>query len=142
MVDVSGRWVKDRPASDSMGVAARMVHLNFVMTRAIALIKGLDIDHRGDAMDLRIFSEVPFFKVREQYAGHAQRNMRRDLRRGGVTAWMVPRPTHVELHFHWEAPYAGSETDLLVPVGASELHTYHRLTVGGETHIYRQIYRK
>ena len=143
-LDVNGRWVKDRGASDSMMESCRMIRLPWLLRKGVALIKGMDLVQEGTELQVRVFSEVPLLRVVERHGRRLRRNRRRDMRRGGALTKVVMKPTQVEVHFRWGATSsggpAGSETNLLVLKGPDELHVYHRFTVGDRTITYRQVY--
>lgn len=142
---VQGRWLKDRAASDNMDGACDIVHMNFLVRNGVRLVKGMAFKCEPSLLCLQVFSEVPLLKIRERFTlvpGEMSQNLRRDMRRGGVLNWGFPRGTHYELHYEWGAPYGGSGTDLVVPIGPLELHIYSLVASGGRTELFRQVFRR
>ena len=142
---VQGRWLKDRDASDSMDAACDIVHMNYLVRQGIRLVKGMAFQVTHGQFYLQVFSEVPVLKIRERYPlvpGEVAQNRRRDMRLGGVRGSGRACGTHYEIHYEWGAPYGGSGTDLVVPIGPLELHLYSVVTVADRKVLFRQIFRR
>ncbi|EFN57071.1 hypothetical protein CHLNCDRAFT_143825 [Chlorella variabilis] len=154
--DVSGTWIKDRAASDSMEPACDAMRLGGLVRTAIrhappaattpaclslhtlpaVLIRGVEVRLDGGQFTMSVLSGILWFKVTERYPldGAPVQCRRRDLRRGGHTGRVerCPATGSVVLRLEWGEPLGGTDV----------LHVRTDLLIGGQAVSYTQVYRR
>eukprot|EP00891_Asterochloris_glomerata_P001494 jgi/Astpho2/1494/Aster-x0477 len=121
-VNLTGTWVKDKAASDSMDAACDAAQLNSLMRMAVSRIKGVRLEHSHSSFKIVILSGILWFKVVEEYplSGEICRYSRRDRRKGRHRGYAYTTPEgDVAVKLDWDAPLSGTSTD-----------TYSMLTPG------------
>ncbi|KAL4856024.1 hypothetical protein ACK3TF_003464 [Chlorella vulgaris] len=144
--DLSGTWVKDRAASDSMEAACDAMHLGGIIRSAIRLIRGLEVRCNGQLFRMSVLSGILWFKVTESYPvnGQPAQWRRRDLRKGKHVGRVQRCPSSggLLLQLEWGEPHGGSAVDLFRLVEPDVLHVRTDMTVGGTRVVYTQVYRR
>ncbi|WIA35037.1 hypothetical protein OEZ86_003528 [Tetradesmus obliquus] len=142
--DLSGTWIKDNAASDSMEAAVALVHLNGITRTAVRLIKGMKLSLDDSHFAFGVFSVISWFKITERYVlGQPCQHRRRDLRRGRSTnvARLTPWGS-VVIEYEWGAPHAGRGVDEFKLDEEGRLVLECKLMVGGQTAGYRHVYNR
>jgi len=143
--NLTGTWVKDGQASDSMEEAVRVMQLKPLMRTAIRLVKGLEINQTADRFDLAVFSIISWFKVRESYPmnGEESQEKRRDMRKGKHRGRLVVQKDGcIRLQLTWDDPLGGSGHEVFRLASPTELHAHSHLSVNGRIVKYVTVYRK
>ncbi|KAG1673095.1 hypothetical protein FOA52_013165 [Chlamydomonas sp. UWO 241] len=83
-LDLTGTWIKDRKASQSMESVLQLMGLHGIVRKAVSLLRGVHIRHDDQSIALDVFSVLGWFKMTERYdlSGAPGSFRRRDLRRG------------------------------------------------------------
>lgn len=143
--DLSGVWLKDKAASDSMEEAMDATQLNFVLRRAIKLIKGVEIQQTPTDFKFSVLSGILWFKVTETYPmdGSIMRYKRRDLRPGQHRGWVTrTREGHICIKVEWDDPLGGRGSDVFYSPREGTLHADTVLYINGRKVTYRTVYHK
>ncbi|KAI7843694.1 hypothetical protein COHA_002593 [Chlorella ohadii] len=145
-LDLSGVYVKDKVASDSLDEACDVMRLGGLVRIAIGLIKGVELRQQDGVFTFVLHSGILWFKVTERYSedGRPARFKRRDLRRGTHVGHVERCPTTggILMHVKWGDPMGGHGRDHFYLADKDVLHVDTTLTVGDRTVRYRQVYRK
>uniref|UniRef100_A0A7S0WPY6 Uncharacterized protein n=1 Tax=Pyramimonas obovata TaxID=1411642 RepID=A0A7S0WPY6_9CHLO len=139
---MAGRWVKARAESQSMDAACDLIHMNFVMKRAVCLISGLHIEATPTEFKLVVTSVVPWFKITETYPwdGSEVQFRRRDFRKGTALGSVREQGDGLEIRNRWRDPYPGTDTCVFSVTGERLVaKTTMRLDTG-QTAYYEQVY--
>lgn len=143
--NMTGTWVKDSKASDSMAEAIQLAQLNRLTRTAVKLIKGVQILQTDQDFEFAVFSVIGWFKVKETYPmnGSPHQEKRRDLRKGKHTGWIhCVEGGHVKLSLIWDEPYGGRGFDEFRLMSENELRVVSQIEVGGKTAGYTIVYRR
>lgn len=146
--ELTGRWMKDKEASDSMDPVCNLMQLNSLLRAAINLIKGIDIQATsGSEFKFAVLSGVLWFKIRESYPldGTEVRHRRRDFRGGGSLGKALPCPGGgVTVHHRFGPVMAGTMEERFYCPDPTTLNVVTTLDVPsrGPPITYTQIYRK
>ncbi|GAB4817126.1 hypothetical protein N2152v2_004172 [Parachlorella kessleri] len=164
--DLSGVWIKDKGASDSMDPVCKAMELGRLMRMAIGLVRGLEIKMDSSTFHLNMLpvTGLGWFKVREAYPmdGQPARCGRRDMRKGGHTGHLEPavpavpaaaaggHTGHLEpapdggllLHAQWGEPCGGSFVEHMYLASPEVLHIDSDMTVRETPVKYRTVYRR
>lgn len=117
-VDFTGIWIRDRRKSDSLAGVCQLAGLNRFLAKAICLVRGSELVQTEDGLSIRVFSEIPWFTLRERYTfnGHAS-NRRRDFRGGRMDCTMERTATGLKFLMKWPEVRARN-TRTCLPAGA------------------------
>ncbi|QDZ25616.1 hypothetical protein HOP50_18g81580 [Chloropicon primus] len=122
-IDFSGIWLRDRKNSDSLAGVCKLANVNRFLAKAICLVRGSELVQTEEGLSIRVFSEIPWFSLRERYtfSGNAL-NKRRDFRRGEMDCTMERTSTGLKFLMKWPEPWGGTEETYYVLVGDHTLH--------------------
>lgn len=126
----TGVWLRDRKNSDSLAGVCRLAKVNAILSKAICLVRGSELKQTAEGLSIRVFSEIPWFSLREQYCfGSVSLNKRRDFRRGTMACTMERTKTGLYFRMDWPEPYGGCEETYYVLVGFHALHVKTKNTI-------------
>lgn len=146
--ELTGRWIKDKQASDSMDAVCDMMKLNSLLRAAINLIKGIDIEATpGVEFRFAVLSGVLWFKIRERYPldGTEVQHRRRDFRGGGSMGKAMPcAGGGIIIHHRFGPVMAGTMEERFFCPNHDTLNVITTLDVPsrGPPLTYTQVYRK
>ncbi|GMH39620.1 hypothetical protein BSKO_07518 [Bryopsis sp. KO-2023] len=144
-VNLSGIWVKDNDASDSLEPVLMAMQLNPIVRAATRLVRGLELTQTENSFRVSVFSVIRWFKIHEEYpmSGIVKTFPRRDLRKGkhrGSIAWVG---TTLRLTVAWDDPLGGWGTDDFTLISHNELHVKTSLKREGQDALqYNIVYRR
>eukprot|EP00195_Chlamydomonas_chlamydogama_P017753 CAMPEP_0202891962 /NCGR_PEP_ID=MMETSP1392-20130828/1857_1 /ASSEMBLY_ACC=CAM_ASM_000868 /TAXON_ID=225041 /ORGANISM="Chlamydomonas chlamydogama, Strain SAG 11-48b" /LENGTH=171 /DNA_ID=CAMNT_0049575837 /DNA_START=113 /DNA_END=629 /DNA_ORIENTATION=- len=119
--NITGIWLKDKKASDSMDDMCTAMNLSFLFKQAVNLMKGIEITQDDATLVVCSISLVNWFQVKETYRmdGTPGETKRRDLRKGKTQASIKvipPSPEYpggaIDMATEWGEPYAGFGNDV------------------------------
>jgi hypothetical protein len=143
----NGVWLKDDKASDSLAKPMDLIHMPFLLRKAVFLIVGLELNLSRDAFLFTVTSRIRWFKIHELYSTDSlqpRRLQRRDLR-GSAYGRCAVTDRGVELSVQWDEPHAGRERSTLsVSEDGSVLTAQSRIELvkTGESVSYKTVYRR
>ncbi|CAG9466531.1 unnamed protein product [Pedinophyceae sp. YPF-701] len=142
--DFTGVWIKDNAASDNMDECFRVAQLNFIMRKAVVLLKGMEIRHTRDVFFVDVLSVFPWYKIKESFPfdGAVRLHARRDMRRGKTRGRVAVNGTTVAITMEWDDPLAGTMRDAFSIGPQGELRLDSTLVVGSKVARFRQVYRR
>lgn len=143
--NLSGVWVKDKAASDSMEPTLKLMQVNRLIRTAVKLVKGIELQQTGNSFEMIVLSGILWFKIKEQYplTGEVRQFKRRDLRKGlhRGTAEKLPDGA-VCITLEWDDPLGGVGTDVFYIPAPGVLYVDSTILMQGQTIKYRTIYNK
>ncbi|KAL3144821.1 hypothetical protein ABBQ38_001930 [Trebouxia sp. C0009 RCD-2024] len=143
--NMTGVWIKDKAASDSMEPTLDMMKINRLIRSAVRLVKGTQLKQSENSFEITVLSGILWFKIREEYplTGEVRRFKRRDLRKGlhkGVAEHLPDGAVCVTLE--WDEPLGGIGTDVFYVPAPKLLYVDSTIVMHGQTVKYRTIYHK
>lgn len=143
--NLSGVWVKDKAASDSMEPTLKLMHVNRLIRTAVKLVKGIELQQTGNSFEMIVLSGILWFKIKERYplTGEVRQFKRRDLRKGLHRGSVEKLPDGaVCITLEWDEPLGGVGTDVFYIPAAGILYVDSTILMQGQTIKYRTIYNK
>ena len=118
---LEGTFVRNNRKSDALDEICDLLRMNWLVRKAVLLVRGIEITTSPDEIKFDIFSVIPWFRVTETYPlnGDPRQHKRRDLRggvnEGSVRLWRRvggdgSGDLCVELRNRWNDPHAGEES--------------------------------
>lgn len=143
--NLSGVWVKDKAASDSMEATLQLMQVNRLIRTAVRLVKGMELRQGSNSFEIIVLSGILWFKITEHYplTGEVRCYKRRDLRKGlhrGTAEKLADGAICVTLE--WDEPLGGIGTDVFYVPAPGLLYVDSTIFMRGKTLKYRTIYNK
>jgi hypothetical protein len=142
-IDLSGVWIKDRKNSDSLAGICKIANINFILRKAICLVRGSELKQTEEGLKVRVFSEIPWFSLNEWYEfKNNTLNKRRDLRRGHMDCTMVKTKTGLKFHLQWPEPWGGYESTQYILLGEHTLQVKTDCVIRDKSITYQTLYHR
>ena len=142
-VDLSGIWIKDRKKSDSLAGVCKIANVNFILRKAICLVRGSELKQTEEGLKIRVFSEIPWFSLNEWYEFKTNTlNKRRDLRRGHMNCTMRKTKTGLTFYMEWPEPWGGYESTEYILRGEHTLQVKTDCTIRDKSISYQTLYHR
>ena len=142
-IDLTGIWIKDRKNSDSLAGLCKLANVNFLLRKAICLVRGSELKQTSEGLSIRVFSEIPWFSLNEWYEFKANSlNKRRDLRRGKMDCTMEKTKTGLKFFMEWPEPWGGYESTHYILKDEHTLQVKTDCTIRGKSISYQTLYHR
>lgn len=143
-IDLTGVWIKDRKKSDSLAGVCEIANINFILRKAICLVRGSELNLTDQGLSIRVFSEIPWFSLNEYYAFKTESlNKRRDFRRGKMRCTMKKQKNGLKFFMEWPEPWGGFEsTQYILLDEGNTLQVKTDCTIRDRSISYQTLYHR